>query len=139
MQKITFSVVSQKNPFLGRSKNSLFWQLGPKKRAPRNTKIVFFRWLSKNEKNKNGFLAKIAWHNLRQEGRKNAHFRAHYLFWPKFFGSKTVNTRKTITMAVSAEIAQNLKWHHFLAKGVFGMGEKVFFNCVFEKLRFLKH
>ena len=34
---------------------------------------------------KNGFLAKIAWHYLCQEGRKNAHFRAHYLFWPNFF------------------------------------------------------
>ena len=44
----------------------------------------------KNEKNeKNGFLAKIASHYLCQEGRKNAHFRAHYLFWPKIvFGPK---------------------------------------------------
>ena len=32
-----------------------------------------------------GFLAKIAWHYLCQEGRKNTHFRAHYLFWPNFF------------------------------------------------------
>ena len=52
----------------------------------------FLRWSSKNvKKQKKGFLAKIAWHYLCQEGRKNAHFRAHYLFWPKiFFWTKTV-------------------------------------------------
>ena len=40
---------------------------------------------------KYGFLAKIAWHDLCQEGRRNAHFRAHYLFWPKFFDQNSVN------------------------------------------------
>ena len=30
------------------------------------------------------FLAQIAWHYLCQKGRKNAHFRAHYLFWQNF-------------------------------------------------------
>ena len=59
-------------------------------------KIGFLRWSCKNVKiKKNGFFAKIAWHYLCQEGRKNAHFRAHYLFWPKnVFGPKTVQTRK---------------------------------------------
>ena len=57
------------------------------KRPKNPIKIGFFKgghpkmWRSK----KNGFLAKIAWHYMCQEGRKNAHFRAHYLFWPKFF------------------------------------------------------
>ena len=52
---------------------------------------IFWRWSSKNVKiKKNGFLAKIAWHYLCQEGRKNAHFRAHYLFWPQIFWTKTV-------------------------------------------------
>ena len=39
---------------------------------------------------------------------------------------------------VSAEIAQNQKWHLFFEKvGIFDMGEKVgFTNCVFEKLCF---
>ena len=58
---------------------------------------VFLRWSSKNVKNqkKNGFLAKIAWHYLCQEGRKNAHFRAHYLFWPKIFlDQNSVNQEK---------------------------------------------
>ena len=44
---------------------------------------------------KNGFLAKIGWHYLCQEGRKNAHFRAHYLFWPKnFLAQNSVNQEK---------------------------------------------
>ena len=88
---------------------------------------------------KNGFLAKIGWHYLCQEGRKNAHFRAHYLFWPKnFLGPKQCKPGKTIKIVVSAESAQNQKWHLFLEKGVFfDMGEKVgFTNCVFEKLCF---
>ena len=38
---------------------------------------------------------------------------------------------------VSAEIAQNQKWHLFFEKVFFDMGEKVgFTNCVFEKLCF---
>ena len=78
-------------------------------------------WKSKN----NGFLAKIAWHYLCQEGRKNAHFRAHYLFWPKFFfGPKQCKPGKTIKIVVSAEIAQNQKWHLFFEKGVFWHGWK---------------
>ena len=69
---------------------------------------------------------------------KNAHFRAHYLFWPKiFFGPKQCKPGKTIKIVVSAEIAPNQKWHFFFAKGVFDMGEKAgFTNCVFEKLCF---
>ena len=63
------------------------------------------------------FFAKIAWHYLCQEGRKNAHFRAHYLFWPKHFsGPKQCKPGKTIKIVVSAEIAQNQKWHPFLEK-----------------------
>ena len=89
---------------------------------------------------KNGFLAKIAWHYLCQEGRKNAHFRAHYLFWPKtFLDQNSVNQEKLKEIVVSAEIAQNQKWHLSLKKVFFDMGEKVgFTNCVFEKLCFLK-
>ena len=41
------------------------------------------------------FFAKIAWHYLCQEGRKNAHFRAHYLFWSKFsLPQNSVNQEK---------------------------------------------
>ena len=41
---------------------------------------------------------------------KNAHFRAHYLFWPHFiFGPKQCKSGKTIKIVVSAEIAQNQK------------------------------
>ena len=87
---------------------------------------------------KNGFLAKIAWHDLCQEGRKKAHFRCNYLFWPNFFGPKQCKAGKTIKIGVSAEIAQNQKNDTFSLKKVFfDMVEKVgFTNCVFEKLCF---
>ena len=103
-------------------------------------KIVFLKVvIQKCEKSKNGFLAKIDWHYLCQEGRKNAHFRAHYLFWPKHFvGPKQCKPGNTIKIVVSAEIAQNQKWHLFFWKRCFfDMVEKVgFTNCVFEKLCF---
>ena len=57
-------------------------------------------------KMKNGFLAKIAWLDLCREGRKNTHFRAHDLFWPKIFGPKQWKPGKTIEIVVSAEVAQ---------------------------------
>ena len=41
---------------------------------------------------------------------KNAHFRAHYLFWPKtFWGPKQLKPGKAIKIVVSAEIPENLK------------------------------
>ena len=53
-------------------------------------------------------------------GRGKTHFRAHYLFWAKFFwGPKQCKPGNTIKIVVSAEIAQNQKWHLFLEKGVF--------------------
>ena len=85
------------------------------------------------------FLQKLADTICVRKGERNAHFRAHYLFWPKtFFGPKQCKPWKTIKIVVSAEIAQKQKWHLFLEKGVFfDMGEKVgFTNCVFEKLCF---
>ena len=90
-------------------------------KAKKPYKIGFFKVVIQNVKNqKNGFLAKIAWHYLCQQGRKNAHFRAHYLFWPKcFFDLKQCKPGKTIKIVVSAEIAQNQKWHLFFEKGVF--------------------
>ena len=63
-----------------------------------------------------------------RKGEKNAHFRAHYLFWPKFFfGPKQCKAGKTIKIVVSAEIAQKQKWHLFLEKGVFWHGWKIGF------------
>ena len=71
---------------------------------------------------------------------KNAHFRAHYLFWPKlFFGPKQCKAGSTIKIGVSAEIAKKKKQNDtFFGKRVFfDMVEKVgFTNCVFEKLCF---
>ena len=85
---------------------------------------------------KNGFLAKIAGHHLCQEGRRNAYFRAHYLVWPKtFLGPKQSKPGKSITIAVSAEIAPNQWWYLFFEKRVFGMGGKSgFYWLCFEQL-----
>ena len=88
---------------------------------------VFLRWSSKNMKNqKKGFFCKNCL-TLFVSGRekKNAHFRAHYLFWPKFFfGPKQCKAGKTIKIVVSADIGQNPKWHLFLEKAVFWHGWK---------------
>ena len=111
----------------------LCWR--PRNRKKKNNKMekaknaykncFFWRWSSKNVKNeKNGFLAKIDWHYLCQKGRKNAHFRAHYLFWPKIFIDQNSVSRKHYKNRVSAEIAKKQKWHLFWEKGVFWHGWK---------------
>ena len=82
------------------------------KRPPSPIKMVFLRWSSKNvKKQKNGFFSKN-WLTLFVSGTgdRNAHFRAHYLFWPKcFLGPKQCKPGNTIKIVVSAEIAQNQK------------------------------
>ena len=56
------------------------------------------------------FLQKLVDTICVRKGEKNAHFRAHYLFWPKmFFGPKQCKPRKTIKIVVSADIAQKQK------------------------------
>ena len=58
---------------------------------------VFKGGHSKMWKIKKMDFSKVAWHYLCQEGRKNAHFRAHYLFWPKnVLGPKQCKPGKTI-------------------------------------------
>ena len=61
------------------SKNRVFWPLS-----------------SKNVKNqKNGFLAKNCLTLFVSGREKNAHLRAHYLFWPKIFlDQNSVNQEK---------------------------------------------
>ena len=74
---------------------------------------------------KNGFLAKIAWHYLCQEGRRKTRiFVATICFGQIFFGPKQCKAGKTIKIGGSAEIVQNQKWHLFFEKGVFGHGWK---------------
>ena len=88
-------------------------------------------------KKKNGFLAKIAWHYLCQEGRKMRIFVATICFGQFFWGPKQCKAGKK---GVSAEIAQNQKWHLLFEKGVFWHGWKSgFTNCVFEKLCFAEN
>ena len=83
---------------------------------------------------KNRFLANIAWHHLCQEARK--HIFVHTIcFGPNNVWPKQWKPGNTIKNVVSAEIAQNQKWHLLFEKGFFDMGERVgFTNCVFEKL-----
>ena len=93
-------------------------------------KVVIQKW----EKWKHGFLAKLAWHYLCQEGEKSAFSCTPSVLAQKNVGPKQWKPGKTIKIVVSAEIVQNLKWHLFLKKVFFDMGEKVgFTNCVFEK------
>ena len=62
---------------------------------------------------KNGFLAKLS-------GReKNAHFRAHYLFWPKFFWTKTVQSRKHYKNRGFNGNCKKAKMTPFFGKGCF--------------------
>ena len=54
--------------------------------------------------------------------KKNAHFRAHHLFWPNFFfGPKQCKAGNTIKIGVSAEIVkkQKAKMTPFFGKGCF--------------------
>ena len=65
--------------------------------------------MQKCEKSKKWIICKN-WLTLFVSGReKNAHFRAHYLFWPIFFCPKQCKPGKTIKIVVSAGIAQNQK------------------------------
>ena len=83
--------------------------------------MFFWRWSSKNVKNqKNGFASKNCLTLFVSRREKTAHFRAHCLFWPQcFFGPKQCKPGKAIKIVVSAETAQNQKWHLFFEKGVF--------------------
>ena len=57
---------------------------------------------------KNGFLAKNCL-TLLVSGRekKNAQFRARYLFWPKIFAQKHCKPGNAIKIVVSAAITKN--------------------------------
>ena len=100
------------------------------KRPP--IKIVFFKVVIQIwEKWRNGFLAEVAWHYVCQEGRKTRIFVHTICFGQKFFGAQNSEARKNFKITVSAEIAQNLKWHFLGEKGV--LGWKWFLLTVFLK------
>ena len=88
------------------------------KKAKKPIKLVFKVVIQKWEKWKNIILAKLPDTICVRKGEKNAQFRAHYLL-PIFFGPKQWKSGKTIKIAVSAEMAQNQKWHLFLKKVLF--------------------
>ena len=59
-------------------------------------KIMFLRGSSKTEKHENGFLAKLPGALCVRKGEKNAHFRAHYLLWPKNFWGQNSENQETL-------------------------------------------
>ena len=73
-----------------------------------------------------------------RKGEKNAHFRAHYLFWPKhFLGPNSVNLENYKNSGFSGNCPKAKMTPFFGKRCFFDMGEKVgFTNCVFEKLCF---
>ena len=92
-------------------------------------KVVIQQW----EKWKYGFLAKITWHYLCEEGRKTRIFVHTICFGPKMCWTKTVKTRKNNKNRGFSGNRPTPKMTPFLKKLFFDMGEKVgFTNCVFE-------
>ena len=52
------------------------------------------------------------------------HFRAHYLFWQKLFGTQTVKTRNNHKDSGFSGNCSKLKMTFFLKRCFFDMGEK---------------
>ena len=100
-------------------------------------KVVIQKW----EKYKNGFLEKIAWQYVCQEGRKNAHSRAHYLFWPKMFGPKQWKPRKNYkkNSGFSGNCPKPKKWQLFLKKVFLTWVTKWVSPCFWKAVFFCKH
>ena len=99
------------------------------------------RWSFQNVKiQKHGFLAKIAWHYLCQEGWKTAHFRAHYLLWPKnLWGPKQCKAGNTIKDRGFSGYCPKPKMTLLFEKGVFWHGRKSgFTSCFLKSCAFLK-
>ena len=95
-------------------------------KKPYKNRVFFKVVIQKCEKSKKWIFSKNCL-TLFVSGRetKKAHFRCNYLFWPNFFfGPKQCKAGNTIKIGVSAEIAQNQKWHLFFEKGVFWHGWK---------------
>ena len=65
---------------------------------------------------------------------EKTHCRAHYLFWPNFFWTKTVKAKRHHKTSGFWENCPKPKTTPFFEKDVFDMGEKVGFTVCFEKL-----
>ena len=110
-------------------------------KTPKPYKNSVFKWSSKNVKNqKQWILFCKNCLTLFVSGREKKRVFSCTLsvLAKKVFGPKQRKPGNAIKIVVSAEIAQNQKWHLFWKKVFFELGEKVgFTNCVFEKLCFL--
>ena len=90
-----------------------------KKAPPKPTKIVFFKVvIQKWEKWKTCILSKNCLTLFVSGREKNAHFRAHYLFWPKCFGPKQSKPGKTVKKWFQRKLPKT-KNDTFFEKGVF--------------------
>ena len=99
------------------------------KRPQNPIKKVFFfflRWSSKNVKKQKKWIFSKNCLTLFVSGRENkTRIFVHTIcFGQNFFGPKQCKPGKTIKIVVSAEIAQNQKWHLFFENGVFWHGWK---------------
>ena len=71
-------------PFLcWRPRNRKKEKIGKGQKNP--IKISFLRWSPRNVKNRKIDFSKNRLTRFVSGRKKNAHFRAHYLFWPKCF------------------------------------------------------
>ena len=101
---------------------------------PKNPiKIVFLRWSSKNDKMKKMNFQKLHDTICVRKGEKRAFSCTLSVLAKEYFGPKQLKPGKTMKIVISAEIAQNLKWHLFCQNGVFDMGVKVGLLTVFLK------
>ena len=119
-KKKTNKMEKAKKPY----KNRFFWSLS-----------------SKNVKIKNGFLAKIAWHYLCQEGRKSAHFSCTLSVLAIFFflSQYSVNQENYKNSGFSGNCSKPKMTPFLWKRCFFDMGEKVgFTNCVFKSCVLLK-
>ena len=115
-----------------------------RKKAQNPIKMLFFKGgYPKMRKMKKWIFSKNCL-TLFVSGRRKTHFRAHYLFRPKNFLPTTVKTRSNYKNSGFSGNCPKPKMTSFMEKGVFGMGEKVFFllivflkRCVSRKRYFI--
>ena len=97
----------------------------------KNIKIVFLRWSWKMRKM--FFFSEIAWHDLCREGRKNAHFPAHYLFLAKILLWPNSETRKHYKTSGFSGSCPKPKMTPVFGKAFLGWEKKWFLLIVFLK------
>ena len=83
-------------------------------------------------------IAKIAWHYLCQEGRKNAFSCTLSGLAKNFWAQNSANQEQNYKNSGFSGNCQNKKWHLFFEKGVLWHGWKSVFTVFLESCVFLK-